>query len=170
MNHKSLEQPFLDQIIKSQGIIHRICQMYASDTHERQDLFQEILIQLWKSYPSFQGRSKFSTWLYRVSLNVAIQNLRVYKRRPDRTGTLAQVPEFPEMPEEDQFEEKLQWFHQALEQLSPIDKAIVMLYLEEKDNEEIAAIVGISQNYVRVKMNRIKTKLSKISKTSYHGA
>lgn len=170
MDHKALEQTFLDQVSQSQGIIHRICSMYASNANDRKDLFQEILIQLWKSYPSFQGHAKFSTWLYRVSLNVAIQNLRLHKRRPESTTGLEQVIELPDIRTDDHYEEKLSWFHQALGQLNPVDKAIVMLYLEDKDNAEIAAIVGISQNYVRVKMNRIKAKLREISKTSYHGA
>ncbi len=170
MDHKTLEQTFLDRVSQSQGIIHRICQMYASDANDRKDLFQEILIQLWKSYPSFQGKSKFSTWLYRVSLNVAIQNLRLHNRRPESTMNWEQVIELPDLKIEDHYEEKLRWFHQALGQLNAIDKAIIMLYLEDKDNEEIASIVGISQNYVRVKMNRIKAKLREISKTSYYGA
>lgn len=170
MNQTALEQTFLDQINQSQGIILRICNVYAKDAHDRKDLFQEILIQLWKSYPSFQGKSKFSTWLYRVSLNVAIQNLRIRKRQPSETIQFEHLENLPDVNIDDQHESKLQWLLQALHQLSPIDKAIVMLYLEEKDNEEIAAIIGINQNYVRVKMNRIKTQLREISKTSFHGA
>ncbi len=170
MDQKTLEQTFLDQISQSQGIIHRICRVYAQDANDRKDLFQEILIQLWKSYPTFQGKSKFSTWLYRVSLNVAIQNLRIRKRQPRDTIQFEQAIQLPDSLTEDHFEEKQQWLHQSLSQLNSIDKAIVMLYLEEKDYEEIASIAGISQNYVRVKMNRIKTKLREISKTSYHGA
>lgn len=170
MDHKALEQTFLDQINQSQGIIHRICNVYASDLNDRKDLLQEMLIQLWKSYPSFQGKSKFSTWLYRVCLNVAIQNLRTHQRQPEAGIRFEHSDTLPDHRVEDQYEEKLHWLQQALQQLNPVDKAIVMLYLEEKDNEEIASIIGISQNYVRVKMNRIKAKLRDISKTSYHGA
>lgn len=101
---------------------------------------------------------------------MAIQNLRVRKRQLRDTVRFEQALELPDSLTEDHFEEKQQWLYQALSELNSIDKAIVMLYLEEKDYEEIASIVGISQNYVRVKMNRIKTKLREISKTSYHGA
>jgi len=168
LNQVTQEQTFLERVDRSQGIIHRICRIYCKEEEDRKDLFQEILIQLWKSYGSFQGKSKFSTWVYRVSLNVAIQHLRSKGKKPRQVALSPQLFEIAEGKNED-FDEKLKWLKATMDQFSTIDKVIVMLYLEDKNNDEIAEIVGISQNYVRVKMNRIKSKLKKISKTSYYG-
>ena len=138
--------------------------MYCDNSEHRKDLFQDILIQLWKSYPTFRGDSKFSTWMYRVAINVAIQDLRKTKKRQQ---IFFQTNQFKDTSEENKSgiqDENLKLMHNAIANLNKVEKAIVMLHLEEKSNDEIAEIVGITQNYVRVKMNRIKTKLSKTIK------
>jgi len=162
LNKKELEQEFIDQVMGAQGIVHKVCGMYCDDEEDRKDLFQEILINLWKSYPSFRGDSKFSTWMYRVSLNVAIQRFRKTNKKKEDATLPADFDEIMQPPEESLPEKELQMMHEAINQLSDVEKAIVMLYLEEKGNEEIAEIVGISQNYVRVKMTRIREKLKKM--------
>ncbi|MTI86889.1 MAG: sigma-70 family RNA polymerase sigma factor [Balneolaceae bacterium] len=146
----------------AQAIIHKVCSMYCDNEDDRKDLFQEILINLWKSFPSFRGNSKFSTWMYRVSLNVAIQRLRKTNKKKEDVTLPADFDEIAHPQKEDLPEKKLKMMYAAINQLSDIEKAIVMLYLEEKGNEEIAEIVGISQNYVRVKMTRIRKKLKKM--------
>ncbi|WP_411767289.1 RNA polymerase sigma factor [Winogradskyella sp. A3E31] len=172
MNSKAaLEKEFSRNVMDAQGIIHKVSRMYCDNEEHRKDLFQEILIQLWKSYTSFRGDSKFSTWMYRVAINVAIQDLRKTKKKQQ---LFFQTDQFKDtsLPsrqagEEKKSEvesEKLKLMHVAISQLNKVEKAIVMLHLDEKSNEEIAEIVGITQNYVRVKMNRIKTKLSKTVK------
>ena len=161
MIDKKLERIFSEKVIESQGIIHKVCRIYCNDLEHRKDLFQEILIQLWKSFPSFRNESKFSTWMYRVALNVAIQDLRKTKKKQQ---LFFQTNRFADTSEEEQSEvqnERLKRMRTAISRLNKIEKAIVMLYLDEKSNKEIAEIVGITQNYVRVKMNRIKIKLSK---------
>jgi RNA polymerase sigma-70 factor (ECF subfamily) len=160
LSNDPLEIEFSKRIEESQGIIHKVSRMYCDNEEHRKDLFQEILIQLWKSYPSFRGNSKFSTWMYRVALNVAIQDLRKTKKKQQ---LFFQTNQFKDTSEENKSEvrdEKLKLMHEAIAGLNKVEKAIVMLHLDEKSNEEIAEIVGITQNYVRVKMNRIKTKLS----------
>ena len=160
MKKKDLQIAFNKRVTESQGIIHKVCRMYCDDDEHRKDLFQEVLIQLWKSYPSFRGDSKFSSWMYRVALNVAIQDFRKVKKRK---LLFFQTNEFKESLDANSssFEdEKLKKMYDAISGLNKIEKAIVMLYLEGESNEEIAKIVGITQNYVRVKMNRIKIKLS----------
>tara|TARA_R110002124_G_scaffold251205_3_gene416405 strand:+ start:15849 stop:16349 length:501 start_codon:yes stop_codon:yes gene_type:complete len=160
------EQEFSKRVQESQGIIHKVSRMYCDNEEHRKDLFQEILIQLWKSYPSFRGDSKFSTWMYRVAINVAIQDFRKAKKKRQ---LFFQTNQFQDTSEEKRSEfqdEKLKLMHTAIANLNKVEKAIIMLHLDEKSNEEIAEIVGITQNYVRVKMNRIKTKLSKIVKTN----
>ncbi|MHA7059623.1 RNA polymerase sigma factor [Aquimarina sp. M1] len=164
MSNKSLKKIFSEKVIASQGIIHKVCSMYCDNPEHRKDLFQEIVIQLWKSYPSFRGDAKFSTWMYRVAINVAIQDLRKTKKKKQ---LFFQTNQFNDTSEENKPEiqnEKLKLMHAAIAKLNKIEKAIIMLHLDEKSNEEIAEIVGITQNYVRVKMNRIKIKLSKTVK------
>ncbi len=165
-NNSYPEEEFSRRIQESQGIIHKVSRMYCDNEEHRKDLFQEILIQLWKSYPSFRGDSKFSTWMYRVAINVAIQDLRKTKKKQK---LFFQTNQFKDTSEEKKSEiqsEKLKLMHSAISKLNKVEKAIIMLHLDEKSNEEVAEIVGITQNYVRVKMNRIKTKLSKIVKTN----
>ena len=162
MNKKELEQEFIDRVMDAQGIVHKVCGMYCHNVEDRKDLFQDILINLWKSYPSFRGDSTFSTWMYRVSLNVAIQRLRKTNKKKEDVTQPIDFDGIAYPPEEQLPEKELQIMHAAIDQLSDVEKAIVMLYLEEKGNKEIAEIVGISQNYVRVKMTRIRGKLKKM--------
>ena len=159
------DREFIDQVTNAQGIIHKVCAVYCPDPEERKDLFQEILIQLWKSYPSFSNKSKFSTWMYRVSLNVALQYVRREKRKPLEVEVSGVLRNMPAEESGNHFEEELALLYGAISQLKDVEKAIVMLYLEDKGNDEIAEITGISQNYVRVKMNRAKIKLRKILNT-----
>ncbi len=164
MGNEQLEIEFSKRIEESQGIIHKVCRMYCDNEEHRKDLFQEILIQLWKSYPSFKGDSKFSTWMYRVAINVSIQDLRKTKKKQQLFFQTNQFKDASVEQKSEAIDEKLKLMHMAISGLNKVEKAIVMLHLEEKSNEEIADIVGITQNYVRVKMNRIKTKLSKTIK------
>jgi len=161
LEKKDLEKIFIKKVTESQGIIHKVCRIYCDDDEHRKDLVQEILIQLWKSYPSFRGESKFSSWMYRVALNVAVQDFRKVKKQK---LIFFQTNEFKENLEQNDtsFEdEKLKQMHDAIANLDKVEKAIIMLFLESKSNQEIAEIVGITQNHVRVKMNRIKIKLAK---------
>jgi len=161
LRKNKVEAEFLKQITEAQGIIHKICRMYCDDEEHRKDLFQEILIQLWKSYGSFKGEAKFSTWLYRVALNVAIQDLRKTKKEGSLFFQTNQFIERESQIAEGYEDQNLKLMHKAIANLNKIEKAIIMLHLEDKSNEEIAKIIGITQNYVRVKMNRIKGKLRK---------
>ncbi|MEQ9467414.1 MAG: RNA polymerase sigma factor [Ekhidna sp.] len=156
------EAEFLEQVNQSQGIIHKVCRLYCDDEEHRKDLFQEILINLWKSYHTYRGEAQFSSWMYRVALNVAIQDFRKVKKRK---LLVLEAYEFSEQvdptPPAEMESEKFRAMHQAIGQLDKLDKAIVLLHLDGHRNEEIGQIVGITTNYVRVKMNRIKIKLSK---------
>lgn len=166
MSKAQLEIEFSKRVKESQGIIHKVSRMYCDNEEHRKDLFQEILIQLWKSYPSFRGDAKFSTWMYRVAINVAIQDLRKTKKKQQLFFQTNQFKDTSEEKKSEAESEKLKQMHCAIAKLNKVEKAIVMLHLDEKSNEEIAEIVGITQNYVRVKMNRIKTKLSKTVKNN----
>lgn len=133
--------------------------MYCDREEDRNDLFQEIIVQLWKSYPSFRNESKVSTWMYRVGLNTAITSFRKNKRRPDQNSLSVENFQMADENPEYETEENIKQLHRAVAQLTGVEKSIVLLFLENKKYEEIAEITGITQNYVRVKMNRIKKKL-----------
>ena len=154
-----MEKEFLHIISKNQGIIHKVCNIYCDNEDDRNDLMQEILAQLWKSYSTFRNESKFSTWMYRVALNTAITFFKKNIRQPRQTsltGSNLQIAYEEYTPES---EENIRLLRSAVTRLTGIEKSIILLFLENKSYEEIAEITGITQNYVCVKMNRIKKKL-----------
>ncbi len=160
-----MEKEFIQIVQKNQGIVHKVCNIYCDVQEDRNDLFQEIVAQLWKSFPSFQNRSKFSTWMYRVALNTAITSFKKAKRRPDQNRLTYDNFQIEDDSYDTETEENIKQLHRAVAQLSGVEKSIVLLYFENKKYEEIAEITGITQNYVRVKMNRIKKKLKKLMTT-----
>jgi RNA polymerase sigma-70 factor, ECF subfamily len=157
-----LEQSFVKQLKENQNIVHKICRLYTSDSDSHNDLFQEITIQLWKAFPKFRGDSKFSTWAYRVALNTAITLYRKNKRRVDTVDYENQKFFIAHEDYNHEEEEKIKLLYQAVQQLNDIEKALVFMYLEDKDYQEIAETLGITEVNARVKMNRIKGKLIKI--------
>lgn len=160
-----MEKEFLQIIKKNQGIIHKVCNIYCDDQDDRDDLFQEIVAQLWKSFPTFREESKFTTWMYRVALNTAITTFKKTKRRPDQNRLTYENFQVRDENYDTETEEEIKNLHRAVAQLTGVEKSIVLLFLENKKYEEIADITGITQNYVRVKMNRIKKKLKKFMET-----
>ncbi|HEX8575589.1 MAG TPA: sigma-70 family RNA polymerase sigma factor [Flavobacterium sp.] len=158
----ALEKSFVQQLQANQNIIHKICRLYTNGDDAHKDLFQEITIQLWKAYPKFRGESKFSTWAYRVALNTAIT---LYRKNTRAVTTTAYDNTKHFIREEDynyEEEEQIKLMYKAVYQLNDIEKALVFMYLEDKDYVEIAETLGISEVNARVKMNRIKSKLKKI--------
>ena len=153
---------FLEIITQNQGIIHKVCGIYCDTGEDRQDLFQEIVAQLWHSFHRFRNESKVTTWMYKVALNTAITHFKKEKRRPERDGLQFTTIQAIQDEYDETAEQQLKSLHAAIAKLTGIEKSITLLYLEEKSYEEIADIVGITQNYVRVKMNRIKSKLKKL--------
>ena len=159
---KELEHSFVKELEKNQNIVHKVCRIYTNDQDAHNDLFQEITIQLWKAYPKFRGDSKFSTWMYRVSLNTAITLYRKSKKRINTQDIEGVVYKVKAVDYDDTEEKQLKLMYDAVKQLNDIDKALVFLYLEEKDYSEISDTLGISEVNARVKMNRIKMKLKTI--------
>ncbi|UIR55662.1 sigma-70 family RNA polymerase sigma factor [Sphingobacterium sp. SRCM116780] len=160
----NLEQEFVILLEKNQNILHKICKIYTDREDERKDLFQEITIQLWHSYPRFKGEAKFSTWAYRVGLNTAISLFRSKKRK---LSTVPWNQTFEKISYEEydhEKEDQLKHLYEAIYQLNDIEKALIYLYLEDKDYSEIAETLGINEVNARVKMNRTKTKLKEILK------
>ncbi|MBC8110396.1 MAG: sigma-70 family RNA polymerase sigma factor [Verrucomicrobia bacterium] len=162
MKTQDFTQAFLQVIDKEQGIIHKVCNMYRREVDDRKDLFQEIVIQLWKAFPNFRHEAKITTWMYRIALNTAISDYRKQKKRPETSEISDRISETFKPEEDTVKEENMQLLYAAIEKLTDVEKAVVMLYLEEHSYEEMADIVGITQNNLRVKMNRIREKLRKI--------
>lgn len=162
MQKREAEKQFEKHIKEHELLIYKICRIYAYSDADRQDLFQDIVIQLWNAYPKFKGESKLSTWLYRVAINTAITGLRKKKdfiRSYEHTALPTNISDDNSRHEE----ERLLKMYKAIEQLNEIEKAIVMLYLEDKTYEEMEEILGINQGNLRVKMNRVKDKLRNLT-------
>ncbi|WP_052323717.1 RNA polymerase sigma factor [Flavihumibacter sp. ZG627] len=152
------ETEFLEQVKINQGIIYKVVSIYAADPEEKKDLYQEILLQCWKGWPSFRGDSKFSTWLYRISLNTVLTSMRK-KNTMIYPDTLPEEESLRATPLE---REDSQALHQAIRQLTDVDRALVLLHLEGYANNEIAEMMGISANNLAVKLMRIRQRLAKL--------
>ncbi len=159
---QELENKFAGELEKNQGIIHKVCRTYTNNDAAHKDLFQEITIQLWKAYPKFRGDSKFSTWMYRVAFNTAISLYRKSKRNIETTQIYDNLKELEYQDYDDSKDNQLKLLYKAIHSLNDIEKALALLYLEDKNYKEIATTLGISEVNARVKMNRTKTKLKNI--------
>ncbi len=160
--NEELEHQFVTELENNQNIVHKVCTLYTGDREAHNDLFQEITIQLWKAYPKFRGDSKFSTWMYRIGLNTAITLYRKSKRRVKTQDFESVIYKIRADEYDATEEEQLKLMYKAVKELGDIEKALVFLYLEDKNYREISDILGISEVNARVKMNRIKTKLRTI--------
>ncbi|MBT8178187.1 MAG: RNA polymerase sigma factor [Eudoraea sp.] len=160
--NKELEHKFVTELENNQNIVHKVCTLYTHDRDSHNDLFQEITIQLWKAYPKFRGDSKFSTWMYRVALNTAITLYRKSKKRVNTQDYDSVIYKIKAEEYDETEENQLKLMYRAIKQLGDIDKALVFLYLEEKDYSEISETLGITEVNARVKMNRVKNKLRTI--------
>ena len=156
------EKDFIQSIEQNQKIIHKVCNLYMNSEQDKKDLFQEILLAAWKGYGNFKRESKFSTWLYRVALNTAITFYRKEKRQVETT----QMQEHTSLAAANNQaeEEQLTAMYILINELSGIDKALVMLYMEDYSYAEIGEVMGITANNVAVKMNRIKLKMKESAK------
>jgi RNA polymerase sigma-70 factor (ECF subfamily) len=135
--------------------------MYENDSDVRNDLFQEIVFQLWKSFGSFRGEAKITTWMYRIALNTAISRFRK-QTRSVKTEDLKDLHLNISDASEDDMMENIEHLRRSIQELSEIERAMIMMALEEVPYDEIAETIGITQNNVRVRMNRIREKLKKL--------
>lgn len=159
MKAEQIDQEFLELVNRYQPVLHRVCRMYADGVEDRRDLFQEMLFQLWRSYGSFQGRSSFGTWLYRIALNTAISAMRKERKKPEQLEFDEQTAPQPKPSDSLREAERIDRLHRAIGKLNPIDRALVMLYLDDLSYREMADILGLSETHVGAKLNRIKTRL-----------
>jgi RNA polymerase sigma factor (sigma-70 family) len=156
-----MKDQFTDLIFPHQALIHKICRMYRDTPEDQEDLFQEIIYQLWKSFPQFQGKSKISTWMYRIGLNTAMASFRKNKVKLLYCDTIADK----NIPSESAEHWREELLFSAIRQLSEDQRALIGLYLDDFTYAEIAEIIGISENHIGVRLNRIKKKLKVILNT-----
>jgi len=151
---------FISVIEAHKGILYKVANSYCKDNEDRKDLIQEIFIQLWKSFDNYNDEYKYSTWIYRISLNVAIsfyrrENIRTKISSPFTDG----IFNFADTNDTEEKEINLSILQQFISELKDLDKALMLLYLEEKSYKEIAEIIGFSETNVATKIGRIKQKL-----------
>jgi RNA polymerase sigma-70 factor (ECF subfamily) len=154
----SQETKFAQLVEEQKSTIYTVCYMFSKDQDEVSDLFQEVLVNLWKSFPTFEGRSDIRTWVYRVAMNVCVSLDRKKKRRDTVPLTMDINPYEDENPNSKQME----MLRKRISLLGPFDRAIIMLWLENMSYDEIAAVVGISVKNVSVRLYRIKEELKKM--------
>ena len=161
METKEIEKEFLGMIEEQKRTIYKVCYMYANDQDDLNDLFQETVLNLWKGYPKYRGDSTFNTWVYRIAMNTCITFLRRSNTRPQTIPITAQVAGRLETDEETAA--RLKELYTLINQLGKLERALILLWLEERNYQEMADILGISKVNVGVKLNRIREKLKRMS-------
>ncbi len=164
----SKEKEFLSRIETHKGILFKVSKMYMDNRDDQDDLFQEIVCQLWKAYDTFKGESQFSTWMYRVAINTSIVFLKKEKRKIDKYEIASENIKEEENDAHIK-ENQIEHFYRAVQKLDKIDKAIIFYQLEGFSHREIAENLGISEVNARVKLNRAKEKLKEIIKQQGYG-
>ena len=152
------EEQFISVIKENEGLIYKVVKLYTSAKEDEQDLYQEIVYQLWKSFSSFRNESKISTWMYRIALNTSIANLNKAKKRGIQlpiSETLLNRPDFTDGSKQ----EKVDALYAEIRKLDPIEKGIILLHLEGNNYDEIASVTGFTSTNVGTRLGRIKQKI-----------
>jgi len=157
------EDFFLKYIAPYTGIIAKLCRAYTNNQEDFEDYYQEVCLQIWKNHSNFKNQSKWSTWVYKITLNVCMCMLR--KEKSTYTGFL---PEPNEVQNTAFKNENVNLLYDAIKKLNEVDKAVILLYLEEKSYKEIAQIMGTNFNTIGVRINRIKERLKILLNETNH--
>ena len=160
MQNIEKEKEFEEAIVEFGGIITKICYYFSTDSEEFKDLRQEVLYNIWRGWDNFRKDSKLSTWIYRVSFNTCVS----FQRRARKSKTNLSLDEVINLPcdEDEKLMEKYRFLHSMIQKLTYEDRAIILLWLDEKSYEEISELMGINRNTLAVKLKRIKEKLVKM--------
>lgn len=155
------EQEFLSVIKEYERVIYKVCYLYATQNAPLNDLYQEVVLNIWKAFGKFRGESKISTWIYRIALNTCISFIRKEKNIPEIVNLTQEASWMTD--EQDELQVMLKELHLLINRLGQLDKSIILLYLEEKSYEEISEIMGLTVTNVATKISRIKDKLRKMN-------
>ncbi len=158
---ENVEQEFVSMIRTYERVIYKVCYVYATPYASLGDLYQEVVINLWKAFPKFRKECKLSTWIYRIALNTCISFMRKEKNLPE---IISLTQSFDRMEDDDETQAMLRQLYRMIDRLGQLEKSIVLLYLEEKSYEEIAEITGLTVTNVATRLSRIKDKLRKMNK------
>lgn len=158
---ENVEQEFVSVIREYERVIYKVCYLYATPYAPLNDLYQEVVLNLWKAFPKFRKECKISTWIYRIALNTCISFMRKEKNIPEIV-TITRETDHTEEPDETEI--MLRQLYRLINRLGQLEKSIILLYLEEKSYEEIAEITGLTLTNVATKLSRIKDKLRKMNK------
>ncbi len=160
INTQAASDQFLMLIEQNKGIVYKVANSYCKDEEDRKDLVQEIIFQLWKSFSRYDDQYKLSTWMYRIALNVAISFYRKESRRRDYSTSINPgILNFTEDKEGPEIEKNIHLLQQFINELKELDRALMILYLEEKSHKEMAEILGLSETNIATKIGRVKEKL-----------
>ncbi|NER14384.1 sigma-70 family RNA polymerase sigma factor [Leptobacterium flavescens] len=159
--NKPIDKPeFLRTLKAHEKILFKVCNLYCRNPEDRKDLMQEIIIQLWTSFHRYDSKYRLSTWMYRVSLNVAISYYRKTKRHADNHfSSLSHLIEVFDTEDNEHLEENTRLLYRFIRELNDLNRALIMLYLDDYSYKEIAEIMGITVTNVSTKINRIKKQL-----------
>jgi RNA polymerase sigma-70 factor, ECF subfamily len=168
------ESRYREIIESNKDRIFRICCGYVHDPDEQKDVYQEIIINIWKSLDGFRNESKVSTWVYRIAVNTCLTYLRAETRRrkhldPESSTNIDLVPQEEHDETEDEIHRSVEHLYRCINSLSPVDRALIALYLEDVSSKESADILGISEVNVRVKLHRIRKVLKSLLEESGNG-
>lgn len=152
------EAAFTELIREHQSLLFKVTSVYTDSKQDQEDLFQEVVYQLWKYFDSFRNESKITTWMYRVAMNTAITHLKRKKKRPDAVPITAAILKETESTDE-RYEENIRLLYAHLQELNALDKGLILLLLEGKSYKEIAEITGLGDSNVGTRISRIKKKL-----------
>ena len=167
MTENELKEKFISVFEKNIGIILKISRAYTKTTHDREDLINDIALELWKAYPNFKGASKISTWIYRISLNISMNYIR---RKKSNLLLLSKINQFDTSTwlqdnEDKENDEQTDLLYECIDELTEFNKAIIILYLDGNSHDEISTITGISKTNVGTRISRIKEQIKKIANT-----
>ncbi|CDF80443.1 RNA polymerase ECF-type sigma factor [Formosa agariphila KMM 3901] len=161
---KDLKDKYVELIQQNEGIIYKVINLHIDNTEDKKDLFQEILLQAWKSFPKFEERSSFTTWLYRVSLNTVFTFRKTTNKKVETS-----VESLPDIKSIELNEKPHELLYLLIKQLDKVDRTIMTLHLDSYKNKEIAEILGINVNHINVKIHRLKNQIIESYKKSTHG-
>jgi RNA polymerase sigma-70 factor, ECF subfamily len=156
MTDERLTENFLELVEENKKLIYKVSHMYCNNQIDKVDLFQEIIVNLWKGFPLFKGNSKVSTWVYKVSINTAITWYKDYATSQNHIEYTNVIPQFVDKSENDELYEQL---YCAIGNLGKLDKAIILLQLDGYSYDEISEMIGLTKTNVATKISRIKLKL-----------